>query len=236
MVIYFYMSKKIKQQNCAYCKKLCKTTKDHVIPRTIFNYILQIGGNVNPIIIPACETCNGDKSKVETYSSIMFSLASWLNPTKKQEKGFKHLSKGEKKSIANPKMEYKSINGICQQMAIIDLDFNKISKLGKYIAAGILYKHSNGSIFPLKDYANHNVSYVASSQEKNYFLNTAILANSGKYSYSNDSGAFNDKVKYHCLLSNNNDKATVAFQIYNPIFVDKNSNECCRVCVVEFYN
>jgi hypothetical protein len=61
---------------CAYCGKVPATTIDHVVPKCLFEPPLPL----NMITVPACSSCNGDKSQLDSFLRdflVSDSLAPW---------------------------------------------------------------------------------------------------------------------------------------------------------------
>ncbi len=54
---------KNKQQECAYCGVVSKTTRDHVVPRSLF----PTPPPTNLVTVSACEKCNGGKSPDDDF-------------------------------------------------------------------------------------------------------------------------------------------------------------------------
>ncbi|WP_369930417.1 HNH endonuclease [Xanthomonas sp. NCPPB 2632] len=65
------MSKKYLGKACAYCGAVANTV-DHVFARAMF----PIAQRANLIKVPACEACNGEKSRLEHYLSVVVPFGS----------------------------------------------------------------------------------------------------------------------------------------------------------------
>jgi hypothetical protein len=76
------MNKPTNRSMCVYCDQREGTTDDHVIPKSVF--LPPLAGNM--VTVPACLTCNGEKSKDDEFLRDIL-LVDWENETHPMAQG-----------------------------------------------------------------------------------------------------------------------------------------------------
>lgn len=138
------MSKKFKNQICAYCAvPNLSETADHVFAR---EFLITSERNDLPKV-PACKKCNNDKSKLEHYLSAVIPFgAQRKNDESIWQKVKSRLDKNIKLFRAiSAGIEYKIIpgDGFDFPRMIIPFDGEKYIQLFEFITKGLLVYHWN---------------------------------------------------------------------------------------------
>jgi hypothetical protein len=176
----------VKDKMCAYCGIRPSTTgeADHVIAQAWFDEINRTN-DVVYIRVPACETCNGKKSKDEQY--LVPLVAGCAGPAHPQTTGLYGVQgplhrSAEKtpnlwKKYGNASTSvwaYDSSSGLVLPTVEIELEQDRWQNLFCMIARGLFYWH-NRSNFPSQ------IALMAHSVPHHYFVSLwPTFANSGK--------------------------------------------------------
>jgi hypothetical protein len=146
-------SKKFKNKACAYCGTLgAAQTRDHVFAREFF--LLRDRADLPQV--PACEHCNNEKSKLETYLLQLLPLGAnhgaavetvrTLMPKRAAHQGNKALHN----ALQDPKQSIWLVDsdGLWHERTPILLEPIKMLSWCALLARGLAYFHWNESIAP----------------------------------------------------------------------------------------
>jgi len=138
------MSKKFKGKPCVYCGKRPSTnTGDHVFARQFF---LE-SERTNLIKVPACISCNNEKSKLEHYLASLLPFGGLHNDASEHLSNFvqPRLNKNQKlKNELRKGMAYvvhNNENGDPERRLTLPFDGDRYTKLFKYIVKGLSWYH-----------------------------------------------------------------------------------------------
>jgi hypothetical protein len=149
------MGKPTQRPMCVYCDQREGTTNDHVVPKSVF--LPPLPGNM--VVVPACEPCNGEKSKDDDYLRDML-LLDWENETHPMAQG--ELKKKLIRSIGHNRSHliregrrtrrptpFHSIGGVylCTAPAI-PLDQARINRIFGRIVRGLYYRFTEETRLP----------------------------------------------------------------------------------------
>lgn len=127
------MSKKYKGKVCVYCSKAMSTTGDHVIGREFF----LPSRRDNLPIVPACESCNNEKSQLEHYLMAVLGFGG------RHPDALVNLDTMVRKRILkNAKLHSELAAAFAQSRGTtIPIDHARLEKLFAMIARGLLSYH-----------------------------------------------------------------------------------------------
>lgn len=141
-------SKRYKGKACAYCGKPgSSSTNDHVVAKSFFLDDERAVGLDLPQV-PACAPCNNENSGLENYVGSTILIGS-RHPDSKQyrsEKVAPRLNRNQKLradlNIDSPPT-WVNLNGVLQQLHVVKIDPDKITRLLEMIVRG-LYRYHYG--------------------------------------------------------------------------------------------
>lgn len=137
------MSKKYRGKPCAYCGGGAATGADHIFAREFF----LIEDRRDLPKVPACDACNGRKSRLEHYALSLLPF------------GGRHASASENLETMVPKrlernaalhraivegqgrVWLKDVSGAAAPMMTLSLDSEKLNELFGFMAKGLLFYH-----------------------------------------------------------------------------------------------
>jgi len=137
------MSKAYKGKPCVYCAAVgVSSTPDHVVARAFFPPPDRKGLP----IVPACESCNNEKSRIEHYlTTVMPFGGQHASATETLQNTIPKLKKNMKLTAqldASLKRKFVQKNGGPWEIAgEIELDGEKLTKLYEYILRGLAFHH-----------------------------------------------------------------------------------------------
>lgn len=145
-------SKRYKGKDCAYCGKPgSSSTNDHVVAQSFFLDDERATGLDLPQV-PACSSCNNEKSRLENYvvSAVLIGSRHPESQRYRSEKIVPRLIRNRKLqaelNIASPP-SWINVNGVLQQLHVVKIDSDKITRLLEMIVRG-LYRYHYGKPLP----------------------------------------------------------------------------------------
>jgi hypothetical protein len=139
------MSKKYRGKTCVYCTHREAVQREHVIGRKAFSVK---PGLLNLPKAPACEECNTQKSQLENYAStvLLFGSHSPDAANRLETLGSRRLAKNDRlrQQIARGVEESwarDNDSGLIVPRTTLSFDTDKITKLSRFIARGLLSHH-----------------------------------------------------------------------------------------------
>jgi hypothetical protein len=145
-------SKKFRNKPCIYCGGM-SSSAEHILPRAFFF------DEERPYLPkePACKGCNGAKSELDAYASVMFPLCG--NTTSERTNRridmlASRLDKAPRKTLeavfgARPALIKR--NGILQVGRKVDFQIERVRELISYIARGLAFHHW-GLLYPFPEF------------------------------------------------------------------------------------
>lgn len=214
-------SKKFRDKLCVYCRVNKSTTADHVFPREFFQ-IEHRGGLPK---VPACESCNNEKSKLEHYLTTVLPFGgthvdakqALSVDTAKRLKRNNKLSDQLKNSVKN--IRIKSDSGVIETRLGVGFDSSMLHELVGYIGRGLMWHHW-GAYLPT-DSANK----VFTPSETGIEFIHALFNLSTNYRVKTTSLGV-DTIRYKGVMSESDRGLSVwAIQIFGGLTVmEENSN------------
>jgi hypothetical protein len=137
------MSKRFKGKPCVYCNAApSSTTGDHVFAREFF--LESRRGNLPKV--PSCETCNGEKSKLEHYLTAVLPFGG------RHSDAAEHLSTMVEPRLANNAKLHGNLStgldqiwslesGMIMPVHTIPIDGEKVGQLFSFITKALLWHH-----------------------------------------------------------------------------------------------
>jgi hypothetical protein len=134
------MSKKFKGKTCVYCATATSTTADHVIGREFF----LPNRRANLPVVPACESCNREKSYLEHYVMAILGFGG------RHPDAFANLDTLVRKRILkNERLRAELAEGLDQNGGTaIPIKHEHLDKLFAMIAQGLLWYHWQALLGP----------------------------------------------------------------------------------------
>jgi hypothetical protein len=127
------MSKKYKGKTCVYCSEATSTTGDHVIGREFF----LPGRRDNLPIVPACESCNNEKSQLEHYLMAVLGFGG-----RHPDASVNLDTMVRRRILKNAKLHSELAAAFAQSGGTtIPIDHARLEKLFAMIARGLLWYH-----------------------------------------------------------------------------------------------
>jgi hypothetical protein len=127
------MGKKYKGKPCVYCVRATSTTADHVIGREFF--LLTRRDNLP--IVPACESCNREKSRLEHYLTAVMGFGG-----RHTDAAVNLATLVRRRILKNAKLYSELAAGFARSGGTaVPIDHNKVEKLFAMIAQGLLWYH-----------------------------------------------------------------------------------------------
>lgn len=139
------MGKQRRTGVCAYCGQIRPLTRDHVVPKCLFIRPLPL----DMITVPACEECNGDKSRHDDFlrDMLVIDIASEGNPIARKVFESKSIRAYQKdKSLVarialnNPvEMPYFDDHGSLDVALVSGFDPERSDEMFGFLARGLYY-------------------------------------------------------------------------------------------------
>ncbi len=127
------MSKKYKGKRCVYCVEATSATADHVIGKEFF----LPSRRANLPIVPACESCNFEKSQLEHYLMAILGFGG-----RHPDAVVNLETMVRKRILKNAKLHAELADGFEQSGGTtIPIDHARLEKLFAMIAQGLLWHH-----------------------------------------------------------------------------------------------
>ena len=157
------MSKRFRNKTCVYCGQINSETGDHIFAREFF--LLDKRNNLPKV--PACKSCNNDKSTLEHYllSVLPFGARHADAATNLENMVPPRLTKNAKlhrQLAAGTDREWINENGILLRGLTLPFDGEKLEGLFRYIVKGLLWHHWQVSL------------------TKDHFVGAGMLSNAGE--------------------------------------------------------
>jgi hypothetical protein len=138
------------KRRCAYCAKSKPTTKDHVVPKCMFEVL-----PVNMITVPACERCN--KAWYDTYfrDTLVMDIAGCQHPEAEElgKRVFRSLARGQSEMLKQFLERSQPIDLLSDGGLVVDTawlshaDSGIFDAIFRYLIRG-LYYHAERRILP----------------------------------------------------------------------------------------
>ena len=145
-------SKRYKGKDCSYCGKPgSSSTNDHVVAKMFF-LDSERNSHLELPQVPACASCNLEKSKLENYvgSALLIGSQHPEGNRYRQEKVAPRLEKNRKLRNAldiDAPPQWVMVNGVLQQMHVVKIDAKQTNCLLGMIVRG-LYRYHYGKVLP----------------------------------------------------------------------------------------
>lgn len=135
-------SKKYRNRECAYGCERMAATADHVFAREFF----VPSAKYEPIKVPACSQCNGQKSQLEHYLTAVLPFGgrhqdSTENLTTMVPKRLERNAKLQRAISTGASRIWVPENGILLRSMSLPLNFQKVEQLFCFVAKGLAYYH-----------------------------------------------------------------------------------------------